>query len=338
MSGRDPRKGGGATVMAASNQPFPPGFQVIEDDRVGALVERAEVVDLVERAYRDGAAGLADVSQPATLLQRGRQGSGTQFRIKAAVLDTLGVVGIRIVAAGPRTPGPGAYLHVADAVTGRPLGLVSESWLYRIRTASTALVTCRALRPPDARVLALIGTGRIAEQLVRSCHLVLPELEIILASRSRERAAAAAARWRALTPNTLDTAGIKEALARADIVVTLSDAAERLFEAGDLRAHTLLCAMGGRHEFDSDVLHCAEVFVVDEIDFVCAAGSAAHWIATGQVARSDLEQRLAATIGQILTGRKTVPTGGRTLAIIQGMAICDLAIAKTVLERAGENA
>jgi ornithine cyclodeaminase/alanine dehydrogenase-like protein (mu-crystallin family) len=307
---------------------------VIEDDQVERLLGRAEVIDIVADAYRAAAVGAADASRPSTLVMRGRTGSDTHFRIKGAVLDALGVAGFRIIATGPRVS-HNAYLYVADADTGRPIGLVSESWLYRIRTASTALVTCRALLPAGARTLALIGTGRIAEQFVRSCRLALPQVEIVLASRVSERAHACAECWRALTPLVLTAAEIPAALARADVVVTLSDAAEYLFKASELPAHALLCAMGGRFEFHSDVLDWAEAFVVDEMDFVCAAGSAAHWIETGELTRSELEQRLDATIGELLAGRRTIAPGKRTLAIIQGMAICDLAIAKTVLDRAG---
>lgn len=311
-------------------------FHVIEDEQARGLVERAEVVDIVESAYRAAAVGQADVSQPSALFMRGQAGSDTHFKIKGAVLDAFGVAGFRVIADGPRTTASAsAYLHVADAETGRPLGLVSESWLHRIRTASTGLATCRALLPKGAKTLALIGTGRIAEELIRSCHQVLPQMAIVLASRSTARAHATAERWQSLTPIPLAAAEIPDALARADVVVTLSDAAECLFKASDLPTHALVCAMGGRHEFESDVLHNADAFVVDEMDFVCAIGNAAHWIESGQITRPDLEKRLDATIGDLLAGKRTIPAGKRTLAIIQGMAICDLAIAKTVLDRAG---
>jgi len=314
-------------------------FHVIEDDQARRLVERAEAIDIVSAAYRAAAAGQAAVSQPSALFLRGRPEPDTHFKVKGAVLDALNVAGFRLIADGARTvDGKNAYLYVADAETGRPIGMVSESWLHRIRTASTGLVTCRALRPRGIRTIALIGTGRIAEEFIRSCHCVFPQVEILLASRSTARARAAAERWQALTPIRLRAAELKDALSAAETVVTISDAAERLFAAADLPAGALICAMGGRHEFDSDVLAACDVFVVDEIDFVCAVGSGSHWIASGQVTRADLERRLDATIGQVLAGVKSLPDDRPTLTIIQGMAVCDLAIAKTVLDRAAAKA
>ena len=310
-------------------------FHVIDDEEARALVGRAEAIEIVDIAYRAAAAGQAAVSQPSALFLRGKPEADTHFKIKGAVLDALNVAGFRIIADGPHTvDGANTYLYVADAETGRPIGMVSESWLHRLRTASTGLVTCRALRPAGIRTIALIGTGRIAEEFILSCHLVLPQVEIVVASRSTARARAAAERWKALTPLRLRAAEIKDALSVADTVVTLSDAAERLFGPADLRAGALICAMGGRYEFDCDVLEACDVFVVDEIDFVCSIGSGSHWIASGQTTRSELERRLDASIGDVLSGARSVPVDRPTLAIIQGMAICDLAIAKTVLDRA----
>jgi ornithine cyclodeaminase/alanine dehydrogenase-like protein (mu-crystallin family) len=140
-----------------------------------------------------------------------------------------------------------------------------------------------------------------------------------------------------LTPNALTSAPIRDALSGADIVVTLSDAAEGLFAASDLAPDALLCAMGGRYEFDSDVLAAAQTFVVDELDFVCNVGTGSYWIRSGQVTRDHLAHRLDGTVGEILAGKAQIAPGGRTLAIVQGMAICDLAIAKTILDRAASS-
>lgn len=314
-------------------------FHVIEDQQAQTLVGRAEAIEIVMSAYRNAAAGQADVSQPSAMFMRGRTASETHFKVKGAILDDLKVAGFRLIADGPRTTeSASAYLYVADADTGQPIGLVSESWLHRLRTASTGLVTCQALRPNGFDTITLIGTGRIAEEFIRSCHLVFPSVKIVLASRSPERARAAAQRWQALTAVPLSAQDISQAVPRAEVLVTLSDAAECLFKAAELPPNALVCAMGGRHEFESDVLTKSDVFVVDEMDFVCAVGNAAHWIETKQLTRAHLEERLDATVGEILSGRKTVPTGRPTLAIVQGMAICDLAIAKVALDRIASQA
>lgn len=309
-------------------------LRLIEDKQVRALLDRAEALEIVEAAYRAAAEGGADVSQPSAMHLRGRAGTETHYKVKGAVLDAFNVAGFRLIAdTAPEVGDGSAYVYVLDAVTGQPLGLVAEPWLHRIRTASTGLVACRKLLPKGAQTLALVGTGRIAEEFVLSCQLALPGLGIVVASRSHERARMAADQWRSHTSSPVTSAPIREAVSQADVVVTLSDASECLFKASDLKPHALVCAMGGRHEFDSDVLASADAFVVDELDFVCTAGNAAHWIRSGQLTRDEVGARVDATIGELLAGHKQIERTGRILAIIQGMAICDLAIAKTVLDR-----
>jgi ornithine cyclodeaminase/alanine dehydrogenase-like protein (mu-crystallin family) len=309
---------------------------ILEERDVQRLLDRSKSVAVIERAYRSAASGAADVSHPAALSLRGGKASGTVFKLKAAVLDDFGVAGLRIVGDVADPPGGGhSYIYLADAVTTAPLGLVAEVALHRVRTAVTGLVACRALRPAQATAVALVGTGRIAEEVVRCIEFALPDLPIIVASRTASRAQEAARRWAPLTPNAISAApSIKDALARAGIVITITDAEETLFTAADLKPDALLCAMGGEHEFERDVLDAARSFIVDEIDFVCTAGSGAHWIKSGQIARPALEARVEATIGEVLLGRKAAPADGLTLAIIQGMAVCDLALAKFVLDRA----
>jgi alanine dehydrogenase len=306
---------------------------IIHEADVRALLDRQEAVGIVESAYRAAAEGQADVSHPSALHLRGDVKSGTTFKIKGAALASLEVAGFRIVtdiASGDASD----FLYIVDFATGTPLGLVSEMWLHRVRTATTGLVACRALLAENPRSLALIGTGRIAEEFLRSYDLFFPPARITLASRSPARARIAADRWQPLTHSELVAAdSVPSALAEADVVVTLTDASESLFSASDLRPGMLLCAMGGQYEFDADVLSWADQFIVDEIDFVCTAGSGAHWLASGQITRAELEARVSTSIGEVLLDRKQAFFGRNILAIIQGMAICDLALAKAVLDR-----
>jgi ornithine cyclodeaminase len=308
-------------------------MRIIEDADVQALIDRNDALDVIERAYKATATGQAWVSHPAAMLLKGPVSSGSSFKIKGALLENLNIAGFRCIG-DARDGDGGSYVFLFETETAKPTALVAEKWLHRLRTAMTGLVTCRALAPKNLQRLALVGTGRIAEEFVRIVDMAFPGLPVVLASRSPERAAQTAGRWQRLTRNPLSaTASVAQALRDSDIVVTLSDADEPLFTANDLKSRSLLCAMGGRHEFEADVLRAASHFVVDEIDFVCTAGNGAHWIKSGQITRSELEQDVDATIGEVLTGRKAITNAGLVLAIIQGMAVCDVALAQLAFDR-----
>jgi ornithine cyclodeaminase/alanine dehydrogenase-like protein (mu-crystallin family) len=308
-------------------------IRVIEEADVQRSIDRKDALDVIERTYRATARGKAWVSQPAAMTLKGPASEGSSFKVKGALIESLGVAGFRCIGDGRESDG-GSYVFLFEAGAARPVALVAENWLHRLRTAMTGLVTCRALAPASPQRLALIGTGRIAEEFVRIADLAFPRLPIVVASRSPTRAAQTVERWNALTGNPLSAApSIHEALRDSDIVVSLSDAQERLFTAQDLAACRLLCAMGGRWEFNSDILHAASHLVVDEIDFVCSAGSGAHWLKSGQMTRTDLEGSVDATIGEVLAGDKVITGDGLVLAIIQGMAVCDVALAKLAFDR-----
>jgi ornithine cyclodeaminase/alanine dehydrogenase-like protein (mu-crystallin family) len=310
-------------------------IQIIEDSEVRQLVRREEAVEIIERAYKSASLGRAGVSKPSSVTMASTMGHASTFKMKGAILDEMGIAGFRLIADSNRMGVPdSSYVYLMRIENVSPYALVAEQWLHRMRTAVSALVACRHMAPEGASTLALIGTGRIAEEFLRILSLYFPKIAVLLASRSGIRAQQAAERWNAMVPNEVgfrDT--VAEAVAEADIVVTVSDADERLFQAQDLKPRVLVCALGGNREFDIDVLGRADHFIVDEIDFVCNAGSGKAWLKSGQTTRPRLESLVSATLGEVLLGTKPVPQDGIVLAIIQGMAICDVALAHLAYTR-----
>lgn len=312
-------------------------MRVVTEDEIKRVFDLDGALALTREIYAMGARGAADVSRPAAMGLRGARGTEGRFKVKGAVLDELSVAGFRLI--GDADPAHGrdhAYCYLVDARTMEPLALVEEEWLHGVRTALTGVVAVEALAPADAADIAIVGTGRIARHLASFLATTRPQARMTLASRSPERAAAAAARWSEAFGTPFDAAAsVPEAVRAARVVVTISDADERLFAADDLRPGTLVCAMGGRREFDRDVLDRADRLIVDEIDFVCAAGNVASWIASGATSRAEVEGALDATIGQVIADRGSLPTGADEicLAVIQGMAACDIGLAKWVLDR-----
>jgi alanine dehydrogenase len=310
----------------------------IDDRQVQALMDRGDAIEAIESCYKAVASGRAGVSQPASLRLASESDCRSTFKAKGAFLDDMNVAGFRL-AADSNLPGGSDVSHVYlmnldDAV---PIALIGVDWLHRLRTAATALVACRLLAPPHASSLALIGTGRIAEEFVRHVATYFPGVPVTVCSRSAQRAREQAERWRLLTSNPISSCdSVSRAVGKADIVVTLSDSNQRLFVASDLKPGSLVCALGGQHEFDADVLEAADFFVVDEIDFVCTVGNGAHWIRSSQIERTDLEQRVDATLGELLIGSRPVRKTGIVLAIVQGMAVCDIALAKLAYDRWSE--
>ena len=263
---------------------------------------------------------------------RSRRGA-TPWGIKGAVLPSLGLAGVFFGAQF------GSYtIAVCDSRTGLVLGLVEQSWLTKRRTAVTAAVSAKYLARPGASVAAVIGAGRIGAEAVRMLDHALDPAEIRIASRTLDGANAACAALEGEIAAPLSAATVADAVAGADIVITLTLARAPVIAPGMLRDGAVLCSMGGVHEVEFAVLAEVDRVIVDELDYALLRGDFAAWTARGEITREALETRVDADMGAVVGGLAPGRTGEREriLAVIQGMAVCDLAQAAFVLERARE--
>ena len=92
----------------------------------------------------------------------------------------------------------------------------------------------------------------------------------------------------------------------------------------------------GDEELAPDLLGWAHRFVVDELSFALTCGSLGGWVAGGAVPAAAIAARVDADIGQVAAGLKPgrQADGENVLAIIQGMAIGDLALSALAWRKA----
>lgn len=308
---------------------------VLTEEEVRRVLPPGEALGIVEQAYRDYGAARAVLSSPPAMLGAAQAGFAIQ-KVKGAILPSAGVMGLRIIADRMMTTGEQTidYCWVADAATGRPIGLVDESRLHRLRTATTGIVAARWLGRADMRSAAILGTGRIADELPALIAEAFPGLaDVRVASRklaSAERFAERHAGTLAMCPCETDAA-----LDRADLVLAISSAEEPILHGRHIRPGMTVIGLGGGPEIDISALDAADRFVADDLVYAFMIGSAKGWLAQGR-SREAVTARLAADIGQIALGERK----GRenddesVIGVIQGMAICDVALAHAALVRA----
>ena len=84
------------------------------------------------------------------------------------------------------------------------------------------------------------------------------------------------------------------------------------------------------------MLQASDRFFVDDIDYALAQGDMHAWVKAGAIGKEALLARIDADIGELAIGAKPgrQSESERILAVIQGMAVCDLAMAKRVLDKA----
>ncbi|MGH7316058.1 MAG: ornithine cyclodeaminase family protein, partial [Candidatus Rokuibacteriota bacterium] len=131
------------------------GREVLE-----AVLPPADVIAVVERAFRECAAGRF-TALPRAVLPMGRHGA---FLAMVSALPRLGALGTKLVTVveGNRQRGlptiHASYL-LTDSETGAPQAFMEAGFLTGIRTGATSALAARHLARSDSRVAACFGAG-----------------------------------------------------------------------------------------------------------------------------------------------------------------------------------
>jgi L-arginine dehydrogenase len=135
---------------------------VINQSQARELLAQVDVPQILRKLFRDLAAGQA--VQPAQQLVEFPQGAG-DFINYLGVLAEDGVYGVKTSPYIVREQGPlvTAWTLLMSMQTGQPLLLCDAGELTTARTAATTAVAVDALAPVNARRLAIIGSGKVAQ-------------------------------------------------------------------------------------------------------------------------------------------------------------------------------
>ncbi|WP_332767719.1 ornithine cyclodeaminase family protein [Phenylobacterium sp.] len=260
---------------------------------------------------------------------------GTRFGAKAGFDSTRCRPGLKVGSYWPGNAARGFGNHgstvlLLDDATGLPQALVAATHLTALRTAASDAVAVKHLARADASVLVLVGPGHQAYWDALAIAEVRALSEVLVCGRDPDAAEALAARLRqAGLPAAASAIG--PALARADLVSTVTASREALFAAGDVRPGTHISAMGadgpGKRELAPALTataalwadHPPQSLVLGEFQHV--SGAAAEAI-----------QPIGGLVAGRLSGR-----GSRdeiTIYDSSGIALQDLAICGFALEQA----
>jgi ornithine cyclodeaminase/alanine dehydrogenase-like protein (mu-crystallin family) len=313
-------------------------IRILGEDDVRALIDSDSALEIARRTLKDQAEGSSSLSTPSAMTLDATRFGGGRFKFKAANVGHLGASGIRLISRTAATD-PNAqnfcavYKHGGLALSG----LVAELWISRIRTAAFGAAAVELLANPGPLVVALFGTGKIANEIVPMLARTLQIRELRVSSRrpeSTERFVSAHA------PKVQFEMRVEPDASRmvkgADVVVTLTEADTPLVRSGTLKAGALVCSMGGKNEIAYDVLSEVDRFIVDDIDFATEVGDGGAWIRQGKLTFEQFHARVDAlaceVAGAIKPGR--LKPDDRILAIMQGIAIGDVAFAAYALQQA----
>jgi len=292
----------------------------LDEDDVRAHLRWDELIAAMERALVEFSAGR--VQQPVRRFLTIERHEGF-FGVMPAVGDTA--MGIKLVTFYPGNAARGLPTHLAmiqlfSPETGEALALIDGRLITEMRTAAVSAAATKALAAPDARVLAILGSGVQARAHAEALARVRAFDQIRVWGRTRAHAELFAAEIGAVAM------AAEDAVRGADVVVTATAATEPVLEGAWLKpgAHVNAIGWRGHHSRELDDAAMQSVVVVESRE-------AAH-DQCGDVILSGAE--IHAELGEILAGDKPARAEETTVFDSVGIAIEDIAAARLVYEAA----
>ena len=190
-----------------------------------------------------------------------------------------------------------------DPGTGAPVCVADAGEITAIRTAAASAVATNVLAREDSRRMAILGYGEQAATHARAIGKVRDLESIVVWGRSPERARAFAERMQAELGVPISASGsVQEAVAKADIVCTVTAAAEPILKGAWVRPGTHLNLVGsgfaGPAEVDNDLVLRSR-FIADSREGVLSQG--AEFLRAKEAGLIG-DEHIVAEIGQVLAG------------------------------------
>jgi ornithine cyclodeaminase/alanine dehydrogenase-like protein (mu-crystallin family) len=226
-----------------------------------------------------------------------------------------------------------------DPESGAPVCAVHAGEITAIRTAAASAVATDVLALKDAHRLSLLGYGEQAQTHARAISKVRKIESVVVWGRSPERAKAFAERMQAELGVPVNPAGaVKEAVAAADIVCTVTSASEPILRGEWIRPGTHLNLVGSSHagpaEVDSDLVAKSR-FIADSREGVLEQG--AEFLRAREAGLVD-DKHIVGEIGEVLAGKVEGRRSAKEITVYKslGHVVQDLAAAWTLYRNEGE--
>lgn len=293
----------------------------LDDAAVRRLLPLEELIPALRRAFMDLSAGR--VVQPLRLVMELPSEHSLLF-LKPVL--TPAALAVKLITQVPANASRGlptmlATLVLMDPSTGRMLAMMDATWLTALRTAAVSAVGADELTSTGPKVVAMLGSGALARTHALALRAVRPVSEMRVWSRDPRNAAACAAEIDGTGKKTAE-----EAVRGADIVCTVTNAAQPVLQGAWLKPGAFVAAVGAVRptwrELDDAAMR----------NVVVADSREAAQTESGDVILSGA--KVYAEIGEILAGTKPRPAPGATVIFkALGQAVADAVAARLVYDR-----
>ncbi|MDQ3691923.1 MAG: ornithine cyclodeaminase family protein [Chloroflexota bacterium] len=275
---------------------IPDSLPFLDAERIRQAVPMADLLEVIEAAYRDVAAGRdrsplrshVDLRDGALLLMPGVREGGAGATVKLVTVMPRN--------AKQNLPTIHAIVVWFDADTGRPLALLDGAAVTALRTGAASGVATRLLARPDAETLTVIGAGGQAEWQIHAVLAARPIRRVLVYARDAARRDVFAGRMADATGlEVVSATGAEAAVREADVVCCATTSTEPVFDAAWVKPGTHVNGIGAYHrgmvELPPELLARASLVAVDSLEASLEeAGDILAGIERGFVTAGDLTE------------------------------------------------
>jgi len=250
--------------------------------------------------------------------------------------------GVKLVSLIPRNKPPQYSSHLGlvllfEAEHGCPVALLDAAEITAIRTAAASGLATRLLALPEAGDLALLGAGEQARSHLEAMLAVRTLRRVRVWARDCDKALAFAREQGARHGITIETsATVREAVAQADIVCTLTKAAEPIllgeWLAPGVHLNVVGSSIASTAEIDTPAVVRSRFFVDYRDSTVNEGGEYLRALKAGAITPA----HILGEIGEVANGTKAGRRSPADVTLYKSLGIApqDLASSHYVLEKA----
>src|SRR5438067_2701459 len=292
----------------------------LDEEQVRNHLRMADLIPAMEKALIDFSAG--KVTQPVRSIITVDPPGGFFGMMPALTPEGLGIKIVTFYATNAERgiPTHMATIFLVDPETGAPLAVMDGTLITEMRTAAVSAAATKLLASPDAKILAILGSGVQARSHVEALKLVRRFEEIRVWSPTAAHAECFAKEVGAKAMSA------EEAVRGADVVVTATNSKTAVLKGSWLKPGCHVNAVGACRpdwrELDDDAI--SNVLFVDSRE--------AAMKESGDVILSGA--KIYAELGEAFAGKVPSRANETTIFKSLGMAVEDISAALLVYRSA----
>jgi thiomorpholine-carboxylate dehydrogenase len=292
----------------------------LNEEQVRQHLRMAELIPAIEKALVEFSAG--KVTQPVRSVINVDPPGGFLGLMPAHTADGLGLKAVTFYPSNAERgiPTHMATIFLVDPETGTPLAVMDGRLITEMRTAAVSAAATKLLASPDAKILAILGSGVQARSHVEALRCVRQFEEIRVWSPTKEHAEQFAKEIGATATSA------EQAVRGADVVVTATSSKIPVLKGAWLKPGCHVNGIGACRpdwrELDDEAMN--NVVFVDSREGAMKE--------SGDVVLSNA--KIYAELGEALAGKVPSSASETTIFKSLGMAVEDIAAAMLVYRSA----